>query len=435
MNRLYLLSDIFQIASVSVIVCFLFSSLRIHSHARALQLRTCATAGSPSFCGLNVFGLGNVFFGNTARVDQEYGCDATAKVGGSPFLTIGAALAAVSPGNVVWIGPGTYNETITIPAGVIVTGISQSAVIIQAVNVTQPTDLVTIGEGGVLQQATLIMSSAEDVQMRAVVHPGHLPQVGITLYNVNITINATYAGAGTSPVYGIHFTGDADLSSEDVIFGGVTAIMVSGTGRPARWVYVDSPSVIEVISSVGEVFGNNSIGLEVNNPGAILGVGSGASGGQTADISRTAGTLQITALYLINSTANLLGFTNLLFPETFTWAEPDSPIGPTEVIFYLRPGTGEATEFPVLLHLFQKGLAYAMSVHAITPPGTGESTTFTLLVNGNNTPLTITLTDNTTDATLLTTSATFLANNDFSLAVFSSENAQTGDVVVTVGVY
>jgi hypothetical protein len=413
-------------------------------HPRASDMRVCSFTGNSGiaqFCNANitqalcVAGSGNIFFGNTARVDQEYGDDTKASVGGSPFLTISAALAAVAPGNVVWIGPGTYDETINIPAGVIVTGISHAAVIIRAMNVTQSTDLVTMGEGAVLQQATLEMSSAADVQLRAIVHPGSIPQVGITVYNVNITIDATFAGAGTTPIYGIHFTGNADLTSADVVFGGVTSITVAGTGRKVRWVYVDSPALVEITSSIGQVFGgNNSIGLEVNNPAANLAVGAGAAGGDTADISRIAGLLQITAIYLVHSTANGLGFTNLLFPQTFTWAEPDTPIGPPG-IFYLRPGTGQATGFPVLLHLFQKGVAYAMSVHAITPPGIGESSTFILQINGVNTPLTLTLTDTQTDATLLTTSATFIANDNFSLEVVNSAGAQTGDAVVTVGVY
>lgn len=441
MYRFTLLVDMFMTLSVVAIAGLFFNGKSIYG--RIPVARSCPVVGplAAQFCNINVSdslcvaGKGNVFFGNIARVDKIWGNNDTATLNGAPFLTIGAALAVTAPGDVVWIGPGTYNETITIPAGVIVTGISHAAVIIQAMDVTQATDLVTLGEGAVLQQATLLMSSDLDVQMRGVVHSGTLPYGGSTLYNVNIFIDSNFPGAGTSNVYAVHFTGDADNSAPDAIFGGLINVNVAGTGQRVRWIYIDSAALVEVTSAIGMVLGGtNSIALEVNNAGANLAVGAGAAGGTTADISRTAGLLQITAIYLVNSTANNLGFTNLLFPQTFTWAEPDTPIGPPG-IFYLRPGTGEATSFPTLLHLFQKGLAYAMSVHALVPPGIGEFTTFTLQVNGENTPLAITLTDNNTDAILLTTSTTFQANQNFSLEVLNSADAATGDAVVTVGVY
>lgn len=69
--------------------------------------------------------------GNVAVVDQVNGNNSTASVGGLPFLTITAALAAVTSGQQVYILPGTYNESITIPSGVGVRGMSVKTVIIQ----------------------------------------------------------------------------------------------------------------------------------------------------------------------------------------------------------------------------------------------------------------------------------------------------------------
>ena len=65
--------------------------------------------------------------GNTLRVDSIYGNDSTGTLGGPPFKTINAALSAASSGNVVWIFPGTYNESITIPTGVSVIGLTEGA--------------------------------------------------------------------------------------------------------------------------------------------------------------------------------------------------------------------------------------------------------------------------------------------------------------------
>lgn len=83
--------------------------------------------------------------GNVAVVDQVNGNNSTASVGGLPFLTITAALAAATSGQQVYVLPGTYNESITIPSGVGVRGMSVKTVIIQQVAVTSNTTLVTMG--------------------------------------------------------------------------------------------------------------------------------------------------------------------------------------------------------------------------------------------------------------------------------------------------
>ena len=64
--------------------------------------------------------------GNTAVVDAVYGNDSTASIGGSPFLTVTAAVAAVSSGQTVWILPGTYTlaSGLVLPNGISLRGMS-----------------------------------------------------------------------------------------------------------------------------------------------------------------------------------------------------------------------------------------------------------------------------------------------------------------------
>ena len=81
--------------------------------------------------------------GNFLRVDQVYGND----VGGTanpfqvPFQTISAALLSADSGQTVYIYPGVYNESLTIPAGVSIRGASTASVFIRKANVTVSTTL------------------------------------------------------------------------------------------------------------------------------------------------------------------------------------------------------------------------------------------------------------------------------------------------------
>jgi len=99
-------------------------------------------------------------FGNTIKVDVVYGDDATGVRNGLPFATVSAALHVAKSGDVVMVSPGTYNETITIPTGVIVRGISPSTCIIQKTNVTSSTDVVTMGENSNLENIKVNLTSS-----------------------------------------------------------------------------------------------------------------------------------------------------------------------------------------------------------------------------------------------------------------------------------
>lgn len=70
-------------------------------------------------------GITQINTGNTLWVDQIFGNDGTALVDRQdlPYLTVGAALAAVSAGDVIMIRPGQYaEEGLTLPQGVSIEG-------------------------------------------------------------------------------------------------------------------------------------------------------------------------------------------------------------------------------------------------------------------------------------------------------------------------
>ena len=100
--------------------------------------------------------------GNTLTVDAVYGNDS--KGAGAPyaepFLTIQAALNAAASGNNVIVRAGTYNEALTIPTNVSLTGEGPQAVVIQRLNVTANTTLITMGVNCRCENFTANLSSS-----------------------------------------------------------------------------------------------------------------------------------------------------------------------------------------------------------------------------------------------------------------------------------
>src|SRR5205809_218806 len=92
-------------------------------------------------------------FTNIIYVDKN-GNDSTGQRNGKPFLTITASLNVALSGDIVIIYPGTYNETISIPSGVNVKGISSVNTIISK-SVSSNTDLITLQSNCLLENITL----------------------------------------------------------------------------------------------------------------------------------------------------------------------------------------------------------------------------------------------------------------------------------------
>jgi len=99
---------------------------------------------------------GTLGLGNTAVVDSVYGNNSTASVGGSPYLTVQAAVSAVSSGQTVWVLPGTYtlSSGITLTNGTSIRGLSLQTTTLQ-LNVTNSATMITIGENCRIEDLTL----------------------------------------------------------------------------------------------------------------------------------------------------------------------------------------------------------------------------------------------------------------------------------------
>lgn len=376
-------------------------------------------------------------FGNTIRVDQVYGDDSSGEINGLPFLTISAALAAADPGDFVWIFPGIYNESIAIPAGVTVVGIASNAVTIQQIGVTDTTDLVTMGENSQLQNVTLQLTSDADVQLRGIVFPGTTSATA-NVFFAQLTVDNSGATAPTSNIYGVHSNGTGLPTIEvSAVHSSSINVNTNGSGT-ARGILVDTANGFNVNDTDILVTGSgtNSIGVETNDPGAAFVATSSNISGTTADISQTLGSLTVGSTNLVNSNANNLGFSTNFIPGTILWADPTYPLILFGTPLYMRPGTSPSNiSGDIFLPVSQQFLAKSLSVNAAYPPGGTETTTWTIRRNGNDTPVTVTLTGDQVQNVSGNVSAHFDQGDQLSIRIDLSANADTGDVIVILDTY
>lgn len=414
-----------------------FCDLQILNNLIANQL--CAQGNAQIAGNLAVDGIitGNVtdaIFGKTLRVDQINGNDATGAANGPPFLTINAALAQSLPGDFIWIFPGIYNESIVIPNGVAVRGVSTGVVTIQKIHVVAATDLITMGENTRLEDVTLQLTSSAHVSLRGIVFPGTSSD-NATWNNSILRVDNAGAGAGTSDVYGIHSNGTGQPTDAISAIRDCTVLVNSiGTGKK-RGILIDNANAFTIRdSSIFVAGGSDSIGVETNDIDADFAAYNSNISGDTADISQTLGNLEVVGTEFEHSTANGLGFNATILPSSYIWGDPDTPIG-SGLTLYLRPGTAEASVVPIFINASQKFLAKALSVRAIIPPGVGESTTWIVQRNGVDTLLSLTLFDNNTNGGREDISIHFDKGDNLSMKMITSAGANTSDVLVTVDVY
>jgi hypothetical protein len=188
-------------------------------------------------------------WGNVATVDSVYGNDYTASVGGLPFLTIEAALKAVTFGQAIYILPGYYNLSagITIPDGVAIRGISLQVCIIQMLNVRANTTLVTMGNNTRLEDVTLILTSMGHYTLKGIVFGGITTtnaKVRTTVLTVN---NAIASTSGVSTVTGVECNGTGSLGSGSFSFNslkGSTINIYSNGGGNKRGLLVSNTNVV-----------------------------------------------------------------------------------------------------------------------------------------------------------------------------------------------
>lgn len=422
---------------------------------------------------------GTTLFGNVLRVDAVNGNNATASVGGSPYLTVDAAIAAATSGTTIWILPGTYTLSagITIPNGVSIRGLSLQTVIIQMTGVSTNTTLVTMGENTRLEDCTLKLTSSGHYTLKGLVFPG-TTAVTAKLRTCVVTVdNSAASSGGTSNVYGVEASGTGTLAGSTFSFNclkGSTINVLSNGGGNKRGILVSGTNIVTtrdlnvyVAQPTSTASTGSYVGVETNdsgNTGSIqmrsttVGVVKPTAGQSytASDILQTTPSIISDPSYLasagiqigpgtdlVTKSAGGKGFSSYVYPTSIYYGLKGDLTAGGSSNAYMWPGTQAATNniFPdpgtpyAFYSVQQPAILSGMKVAVAIGPGntgpTNHSVTFLVRktpVGGTiaDTVYTVTLSDGTLVASKYDASVDFAAGDKVHLNVsYTGGNANT----------
>lgn len=361
--------------------------------------------------------------GNVLRVDAVNGNDATASVGGLPYLTVNAAISAATSGKTIWIMPGTYNLSagITIPSNVSIRGLSLQTTTIQMTDVSANTTLVTMGENTRLEDCTLRLTSSGHYTLKGIVFPG-TTSVTAKLRTCVVSVdNSAASSGGTSNVYGVECNGTGTLTSASFSFNcikGSTINVLSNGGGNKRGILVSDTNIVTVRDTniyvaqpTSTASTGSYVGVETNDgaSGAIqlrsttVGTVTPTAGQSytASDILQTTPSTITDPTYLaspgiqlgpgtdlVAKTAGGKGFSTYVYPTTLYYGlKGDLKTGGSPSGAYMWPGTQAATNntfpdpdtgTPAFYRVQQPLILSGMAVFLGIAPGTGNTTTFTV---------------------------------------------------------
>lgn len=290
--------------------------------------------------------------GRLLRVDQLYGNDISGALSKytNPFQTITAAMSNAVAGEVVEILPGTYNEKLVVPDSVSVQGVGAQAVIIQQLNCTSNTTLLTMGSNCRAENFTANLSSSSNVNLIGVDFPnGTIPTA--KLRNSIWTVTSTATGSNT--ILGCRSSGTSatTFASANMIQRSTLNVISSSTG-PTRGILVNGSNRFSVRDIVIYARGTGSdiVGVETTDAGAVFDCKTTTISGTLYDINRTAGSILLGATDLVNNNANGNGFS--------------TSIEAAKLLFVLGPyvnfsGQGSLTTTPAGTYYLSPGTSIA----------------------------------------------------------------------------
>ena len=270
--------------------------------------------------------LPNASFGKVLRVDSVYGNDTTALTNqyGFPFTTIAAAMSVASTSDMIYLLPGTYNETVVFRSTITIRGANNNGVTIQQANVTADTTLVKMNRNTRLEDVTLNLTSISPLATKLVGVEISSCQESVKLRTVVINVNNSGLATNGTPtnLYGIYSSGYSStlqFNTVDNMERGSINVTGNGTGKK-RGVYNDNSNRIQLRNTVvyctdmmnGTYSGGSYIGIETVNSNSIIAIKTSSVNGNhytnngttSADISQTFGNITVSGTDLINRNAN-----------------------------------------------------------------------------------------------------------------------------------
>jgi hypothetical protein len=393
--------------------------------------------------------------GRTLVVDSVYGSDVSGAASrySYPFATINGAISNVSSGETIFVRPGTYTETIAMPAGVALRGANTQTVTITRTNVTSNVTLLTMGSNCRVEDVTFTLTSLCNVNLTGVDWPSGTP---LTAKLRTLVVNVTSSGTGSNTIVGMLSSGSsATTYSASDATRSITVNVDASSSGPIRGLYLTGSNWFGMrdtnINARGT--GGNIVGVETTNAGSYASlkhctVRGGDASTNHYDINRAAGTILLGSTDMINNNANGNSFTPAQAPASFTWGVLGNMS--TNRRYYLVPGTvtvGNLTNEPVSNTYAGSN---ALPVPFVQPSSVIDTTmtflgtipsdcTLTMkLIKNRTTPPVLSLTMTSTDGGLkrnTTQSASFGAADTVDAILDVSGNPGTGSFIGVIGYY
>ena len=405
--------------------------------------------------------------GNLLRVDSVYGNDTLGASSpySNSFKTITSALSYASSGQTVQVLPGNYNEYITIPSGVSVRGTSTQTTILGLTGVASPTKMVTMGNQTRIEDMTITLQSADNVDLTAIYFPDATP----TNSKIRTCVaNVTYDGpTGTNTICGMLSDGTSvnpqTYASSDTVRATTVNVNVpnSGcTGCTVRGLYVNNScrfstrdTNIYTYGPTGATDSNVTIGVETTNTGSFVALKTSTVFGTTYDIKQPAissgnnSTLQLAGTDLINANSSINGFTVNTSAAHIFYSIINSNFG-ASTAHYLTPGSlnfGNTSTIPVGINFAQKLIIFEAELAVINPNNTRTVTidiykTTTPMIAPSNPICTLTITATSGVVSTIRAnnfSSSFNYQTDFLVVKFTSSGnlGQTDLLSVSIATY
>jgi hypothetical protein len=236
----------------------------------------------------------NVGSGNVLTIDSVYGHNASASRGGSPYLTIDAALQNAVSGDVVFVNPGTYSTLgLIVPSGVSLVGVDRKRCIISITSGVSVTGI-TLGANSAVGCIRLDITSSTSSTLLTGVLFSDGASNNSRIHEMFITISNS--STSETNIYGVRSNDSTSSSSSQGINMESTSIVItsSGTAGVIRGVLCDSGCVVRCADVDVIVNSPIGIGVEVRNGGVVRLRGCEISvTTPTLDYLRTLGTIDL----------------------------------------------------------------------------------------------------------------------------------------------
>ena len=391
--------------------------------------------------------------GNVLRVDAVNGNDTLANAAppyfSVPFASITAAMAKATSGQTIWVLPGVYDETVDIKAGVGVRGMNVQTTTIRKLNVASNTTLVTMRNQTRLEDITLTLTSASNVNLIGIDSLTTTDSIDSKLRTtvVNVTSTATGSGNVTGILSSSTSGSSSTFNASYAVRGSTVKVQGDGTGV-IRAILVNGAnrfSIRDTVVYAGGA-GSNVVGLETTDAlafaevktSSLYGLSSGSNTSACYDLNRTAGIIQLSATDLVNANANGNSFSTLTEPAALQFSVTGNIN--TAATHYLLPGTASYSSLEttaVGIPFIQKLIIFQLFVSAATALSGTSTVTVHLYKNTVGTPFISGTLNSTTQSIRVTDKSANFAIGDKLIVqlVTAGSNVGTIPLFVTTSLY